>query len=301
MSPNQQRKQRHRRRGIPLALKLIRLKFYLLQRSMPALAIRKALDLWLLTRRFKPPGREQRWAMGAKKSKCQTSVGNIQVYSWGQGPLVLLIHGWNGRGLQLGGFVAPLLERGFKIISLDLPGHGESEGTSCNILRISQALIELARQIGKPSAIIAHSFGVSGAAYALNHGLQCDLFVSISAPFSSRWLLDLYCRSIRFQPKLIPRLFDLIEQRFENGFMDSISTDNNFEKLTIPGKIVHDRDDADVPWQHAELLAQRWKKAELYPTEGLGHQRILHNSKVNADIADYIAKQLVDLQKFPDH
>lgn len=31
------------------------------------------------------------------------------------GPLVMLIHGWNGRGTQIASFVFPLVEKGLKL------------------------------------------------------------------------------------------------------------------------------------------------------------------------------------------
>jgi hypothetical protein len=40
----------------------------------------------------------------------------LPVYSWGSGPTILLAHGWSGRGSQLGAFVEPLVEQGFRLV-----------------------------------------------------------------------------------------------------------------------------------------------------------------------------------------
>jgi pimeloyl-ACP methyl ester carboxylesterase len=57
----------------------------------------------------------------------------------------------------------------------------------------------------------------------------------------------------------------------------------------VPALIIHDRDDADVPWQQAELLAKAWPGARLLLTRGLGHMRILRNRDVIQTSVDFIA------------
>jgi hypothetical protein len=39
--------------------------------------------------------------------------------------------------------------------------------------------------------------------------------------------------------------------------------------------VLHDRDDAEVPWQHGAGVAAAWPGAKLVLTGGLGHRRIL--------------------------
>jgi len=283
------RKKIQRRRGVSLALRLIRIQFLLMQYLLAPVAIRKAFKLWFATRRFASPAREQRWGENAKLQRIPTSVGQIQTYRWGSGPLIFLVHGWNGRGLQLAAFVEPLLARGYQVLSLDLPGHGLSEGNSTNIFRISQVLNELQQQFDSPHAIIAHSFGVTAVSYALNHGLHANRFVAISAPLNTEWLFDRFSSAIRLKSTIVKRLRGYVEKQFGANAFNEISTDYNFAKLSLPTLVIHDRDDSDVPWQHGETLANTLNGAELYLTNGLGHRRILFNRKVLALVADFVA------------
>ena len=55
-----------------------------------------------------------------------SSIAGMKAWSWGNGPTVLLVHGWNGRATQLGGFVEPLVARGYRVVAFDAFGHGES-------------------------------------------------------------------------------------------------------------------------------------------------------------------------------
>ena len=40
----------------------------------------------------------------------------------------LLVHGWEGRGAQLGSLVGPLVEAGLSVVAFDAPAHGDSPG-----------------------------------------------------------------------------------------------------------------------------------------------------------------------------
>jgi pimeloyl-ACP methyl ester carboxylesterase len=64
----------------------------------------------------------------------------LAVWSWGDGPTALLLHGWAGRSEQLAAFVRPLLAAGFSVIAPDAPGHGDSSGRTSSILAFADAL-----------------------------------------------------------------------------------------------------------------------------------------------------------------
>src|SRR5918999_654246 len=60
---------------------------------------------------------------GADARPFQVTSGRytLAAWTWGDGPLVLLAHGWNGDAAQLAGFVPPLLEAGFGVVAFDQP------------------------------------------------------------------------------------------------------------------------------------------------------------------------------------
>jgi len=91
--------------------------FRLFGTRLPTLMSSWALHLWSQTHRFEPPAREKRLQLRA--SECSLTINgiNIKAWKWGSGPSVLLVHGWNGRGMQLGRFVDPLLAAGYQVIT----------------------------------------------------------------------------------------------------------------------------------------------------------------------------------------
>jgi len=48
--------------------------------------------------------------------------------------------------------------------------------------------------------------------------------------------------------------------------------------LAMPLFVIHDRGDAEIPWQHGMAITRAWRGADLLMTEGLGHRRILSPS-----------------------
>src|SRR5687768_13117485 len=66
------------------------------------------------------------WLAGTQPVTFDVGTHRIAGFSAGEGPAVLLVHGWGERAASLGAFVAPLVGAGFRVVGVDLPGHGET-------------------------------------------------------------------------------------------------------------------------------------------------------------------------------
>ncbi|MBI3522089.1 MAG: alpha/beta fold hydrolase [Chloroflexi bacterium] len=79
----------------------------------------------------------------------------------GMGPPVLLLHGWGGEIKSWGILPGALLDRGFRVLVLDLPGFGASSlPAAWSINDYARCVRELAAQVGiERCDIVAHSFG----------------------------------------------------------------------------------------------------------------------------------------------
>src|SRR4029078_6760274 len=107
---------------------------------------------------------------GAQRVDVQRGYGRVAAWSWGSGPIVYLVHGWGGRAEQLGAFVGPLVARGFRVIAVDGPGHGESSGRRSSGVEIGRALADVAAQCGPARGVIAHSLGAAAVTFAIREG-----------------------------------------------------------------------------------------------------------------------------------
>ena len=64
------------------------------------------------------PAREVVWLQSAERFECEAAGGRIAAYGWGAGPPVLLAHGWEGRGSQMGALATGLAAAGLVLLSV---------------------------------------------------------------------------------------------------------------------------------------------------------------------------------------
>ncbi len=272
------------------SLRLLRTGFRLLGPLSPGLAGRLAYRLWFSTRRFPEPSREAQWLAQAQTDSIAWQNRPLVRYQWGNpaAPAVLLIHGWSGRGTQLGGFAASLNAAGLRAVAFDAPAHGRSPGDSTNIFEYAEAIQCMAESSGPVIGAIAHSFGMPACARALLQGLSLPRLVSISAPASTEFLLQRFAHSLAIPAVAITAMRRRIEHNFGIDLFARLATETMLAEQTLPGLIIHDQQDRDVPSTHAERLQIAWRESQLLLTEGLGHQRILRDPEVIAAAVSFL-------------
>jgi pimeloyl-ACP methyl ester carboxylesterase len=207
----------------------------------------------------------------------------------GEGPTVLLIHGWSDRAASLGAFVAPLVERGFTVVGLDLPGHGDSPGGRTNALEMAAMVRGIDRELGGVDAIVAHSIGAFVTVLELGSGLA-PRAVSLIAPLVRvDHAIDRFASQLRLSRRAVRALRVEIEDLFGNDAWERFSADLAAPGIEIPALIVHDVDDPETSWSRASILAGAWPGARLMTTRGLGHYRVVRDPDVVDQIADFTA------------
>jgi len=246
--------------------------------------------LWFTSPKHPEPKREQRWRELAEFISLPHQYGAIATYKWGESRnTVLLLHGWSGRGPQLGAFVEPLLAKGYQVVAFDAPGHGRTPGKTSSIFRMSDALQAVVDEIGPIEAVITHSFGAMLLAYALKHtDFKTDRAVCISSPTTPIFLIDRFCSIMAINDKVKQQFMRYTEREFGQNVWDKLSADKNVQDIQIPALIIHDQDDHDVPSELGQRLAGAWPNSQFHLTKGLGHRRILRNKDVVNMVTDYI-------------
>lgn len=279
---------RQARRNVPLALKMLRLYFQTIGRVLPGVAVKTAYRLWFQTRRFAEPARELRWLKDSRQDLVDHQYGPLAVNIWGEGPTVLLVHGWNGRGSQMGSFARPLVDCGYRVVAYDLPAHGRSPGNNTNIFKAIETLEAIAETYGPIHGVIAHSFGVMVTTLALREGVEINRFAAISPPTSLDWLIERFERILQIPAPTHRALVRHIEADFGSNIWDTVALDKAARHLDIPALIVHDDQDYDVTWEQGKILADNWPGAVFMKTTGLGHRRVLRDRDTIKAIVDFI-------------
>jgi len=261
----------------------------------PSVAARLA-ERWFLTppRQRRPPAEIALIASARARPVAITGGSDrVQTWRWGAGPTVLLVHGWGGRGAQLGALVAPLVASGFSAVAYDAPGHGASPRRLVTIPEMVAALQAVAAAHGPVSGLVAHSAGSVVATRALSEGLDADAAVFL-APAA-----DLVDPAARFAQVLgFPRrVGEEMRRRIERRVgmpWSAFSIAALAPALRAPALVVHDRGDGEISWQHGRIVARAWAGAKLLTTDGLGHRRLLRDPEVVAAAVAFLAAHVAE-------
>ena len=244
-------------------------------RVAPDLTASVAAELFRSTRRSRPrPGERE-----VLESAVPSRIAGIQTWSWGEGPTVLLVHGWNGRATQLGAFVPPLLAQGYRVVAFDALGHGDSIGKRSSLPEFANCIRQVVDELGGVYAVIAHSLGGAATTYAMQYGLRVERAVFISPPADPREFLKIFGTALGISEDVRSRVRQRVERRLGLS-MNEMRANTIAPRMSTPLLIIHDRDDKEVPFDVGRRIAESWPNAELVATEGLGHQRILRDESV---------------------
>ena len=211
---------------------------------------------------------------GARRRFIDSPSGRLAVAEWGEGPAVLLLHGWDGKASDLAAFAPPLLAAGRKLIAVNLPAHGESAGERTSIPASARALVAAQEALGPLQAVVAHSIATAVTVEAVALGLPVQRLALISAP--ARYAM--YAMGFAAQAGLSAEQTEQMLQVLRDMGVDvhAISTPRRAVALKQPVLFVHSADDRVVPIADAEASHAKWAgPAQLLSLEGLGHRRIL--------------------------
>jgi pimeloyl-ACP methyl ester carboxylesterase len=218
----------------------------------------------------------------------------LHAVTWGAGEPVYLVHGWGGRSEQLGGFVAPLVAAGHRVVAFDGPGHGASPAgafgpRSTAIPELADALHAVVAEHGRPHAVFAHSMGASVAAHAVRTGLRPAALVLLAPAADPRWVLDDFVRRLGAGPRVRAGLERAVVRRVGLPW-EAFHVPSLHRSTPVPPTlVVHDAADREVRPEHGRAVADAWPGARLLQTEGLGHRRLLRDPAVIDEAVRFVA------------
>lgn len=267
----------------------------------PALAARLFAFFFTRPRRQKLPGHERDWLLQAAAQPMRLVSGElssgeeVQLYEWrgtpclsgvrDEAPLatVLLVHGFGGRAGQMGGFAAPLVAAGYRVVAFDAPAHGAAAGARSSLPEMIEVTKEVAARFGSLAGVVAHSNGAAAVIAALTQGLEAEK-VALLAPMPDlESFLQRLARQLGFSQRVAQMAQKRIEARYGLPFA-ALKAASLARQLSQPTLILQDSDDRTVPLAEVEELAQNWPGAQLQVSSGLGHTRLLRDSAAIASV-----------------
>ncbi len=247
----------------------------------PNMTKRLLLRLFSMPLKYKINASEADCLAQGRPFEVTVNGNQIKAWKWGRGPGVLMMHGWNGRGIQFMAFVEPLVAAGYTAIALDGPAHGESQGSYTNFFDFSDtARAFLATGLGLDiRAVMGHSFGAAALINALDKDRH-DVSAVFIAPVLR--LKELFVGAAQ-QFGVPMAITDQMIAHYEAQYDYSLTEDNPMRLLgqvPVPILIAHDMDDRTISIIDSQQQSRQHDTIELMATKGLGHRRILSDPAV---------------------
>jgi pimeloyl-ACP methyl ester carboxylesterase len=278
-------------------MKVIRGLFGAAEHVAPALAGRAAFNLFCRT-----PGRRSLTAgerraieqarmfmQEARHHYLRTRSGCVMVHEFRPARkaigTVLVIHGWRSRTEYMRSMIEGFRGAGFRVISLDLPGHGHSSGRRLNMVTAVDAAQTAGEWFGPFAAVVGHSFGGAVAVNAAVGSvpgiapLAAERLVLIAAPNAMSDVFEGFGRSVNLGRRTYSSMAGQV-RRISGRALADFNGSRQLASVPVPALVIHAPDDREVPAGDAKMLAAAGDHVRLHWVEGLGHRRILSDPAV---------------------
>ena len=290
-------------------LKVIRGLFGAAERVAPRLSGRAAFEMFCRTPSTRRLTEGERRAIGraaefmteARHHRLKTATGCVMIHEFRPEPgragagTVLVVHGWRSRTEYMRALIEGYRAAGHKVVSLDLPGHGQSRGRRLNMVNAVDALRVAGEWFGPFAAVVGHSFGGAVAANAIAGSIKnipplaADSLVLIAAPSSLPAIFDDFSRLLNVGPRSQVAMADRVES-LSGRPLREFTGDRQLAHTPVPTLVIHASDDREVPRDHATRYASAGSHVRLYWADGLGHRRILADRRVVEHAVGFVAE-----------
>jgi pimeloyl-ACP methyl ester carboxylesterase len=124
---------------------------------------------------------------------------------------------------------------------------------------------------------------------ALRRGLRCERLVFLGPAADPPAWIEPFARRLGITPRIQEDLRTRSERRIGVRW-DELAIPPQAAAFDLPLLVIHDRDDAEVPWTDGSTIAAAWPGARLVSTSGLGHYRLLRDPATVAEAIAFVAE-----------
>jgi pimeloyl-ACP methyl ester carboxylesterase len=215
---------------------------------------------------------------------------------------VLFVHGWSSDGGRMASLATPLIERGFAVLLVDLPGHGRTGPVAMYNGKLMVEDIAIVRKwmaaneslTPRPWAILGYSFGGLGAYVSAARDPRWSAVVLLAAPIGPMEATKLYFDGMGLPGSFLIRILRPSFVRLVGIDPDTFDGPRNLRTIRVPVMIVHGDDDRVVPVSHAEGLAASVPRGlgTLVRVPGADHNALMTDENVGRRIAEFLTDHL---------
>ncbi len=217
-------------------------------------------------------------------------------YSYGEGPAILLLHGWGSNAARWKEYVHKLVRSGYKVVIVDAPGHGSASGYFLTLSLYIKGIKQILRSQTTWHAVITHSIAglVSVVGMSeLKPQYHPNKFVMMNTFATSEVLINKFAKCMGFTAEII----DSLKNNFSNygGYsVHDISIIKHFKKLNMKSLLIYDIADVVVPRSEPRRLITAVPSLEYIQTKGLGHN--LRSKKILERVVEFIIEPIYEFE-----
>jgi pimeloyl-ACP methyl ester carboxylesterase len=282
-------------------LRRLRHGFALLQRVSPALAARVALRLFLTPTRRPLNKSDAQDLSRARRHELQAGDRRFVVHEWGNGDrIAVILHGWGSHAARFATLALPLQAQGWRVLTIDAPGHGASGRGKSSLPEFIAALDATITRFGPAQLLIGHSLGALAIAMRLGKLYGVDAAagtaqlrgaVLMAMPIGAPFLLDRFITMMDLREPATSRLRERFIARFGQP-PEAFAALSAAANIRVPVLVIHDAGDDIIPLSQARALQAAIPGAQLLVTHDLGHSGMLRDRETIAAITDFAARAI---------
>jgi pimeloyl-ACP methyl ester carboxylesterase len=210
----------------------------------------------------------------------------------GQGPLVLLVHGWGGRGTQMAGIAHMLASEDYQCIFFDAGGHGDSRAEPVGFGTFIDDTGALTRHVQKDvHAWIGHSAGGLGMMSARSlRGLRAQRYVCIAAPLYPYIPLQTLKKNTGARDEVLDQIKPYLSRQFDSTWEKLRTGETYAPESDGQLLLIYDKDDERTRHEDADAIAAVWPGAIIKKTTGYGHNRVLQAPEAWQSIREFLTR-----------
>ena len=239
--------------------------------------------------RFRMPERERHIFSICQESNAyiKSIDKNIHLYHLpNEGPKILMVHGWSGRGTQFHDIAKQFYELGYDVLLFDAPAHGKSKSNRTILPEFIDCIKSLHSNYGPFDYAIGHSFGSAALFNAVRLGTPFKKLITISSQYDLKNIFIDFVQTFQLPMDYVDKILFHYKDKFNLDFSD-YNLPGFIHEVKLPVLIIHCINDQDVSVSAAESLKNRLQNAFLLKTTQLGHRRILRDHSVIAEIISF--------------
>lgn len=215
-------------------------------------------------------------------------LGRQRIYSGGQGPSVFFQHGWEADAADLSSHAEQVMAAGYRVVLIDGPAHGASEGRMATLPLFAGGLGAAAATLGQPFAVIAHSMGAASSVVAMSEGLLAPrAFVALASPASLADNIAFQAGAMGLSRHAIAQMQKGVEAVLQTP-ISRFDIARDAPAMTADALFLYGDNDMIVPQSAGETAARHWPGARLEILPGIGHRGILRDPDVLSRVSAFL-------------